>query len=291
MTEVAALRGIGNVTVAHVIERAGVSRRTFYEAFANRDDCFLAALDHAIERVSERILAECLPQTDWRERVRAGLTALLRLLDEEPFVGRLLIVESLGGGRESQERRVRALAPAVAAIDEGRSRTGAGAHSTAMTAEWVVGAVLSVLHTRLSDGAPGGLLELINPLMAMVVLPYRGPAAARRELLRPSVEAVAAEDVARSPLSGLRVRLTYRTMQVLSAVASRPGSSNRAVADLVGISDQGQISKLMARLEKSGLVENAAVARWGRSALRREPNAWQLTERGREVHEVLGTHG
>jgi DNA-binding MarR family transcriptional regulator len=78
------------------------------------------------------------------------------------------------------------------------------------------------------------------------------------------------------------MRLTYRTVRVLMAVAANPGSSNRAVADGAGIKDQGQISKLLARLQGLGLIENTGVG-----SARGGPNVWRLTEKGREVHGAV----
>ena len=82
------------------------------------------------------------------------------------------------------------------------------------------------------------------------------------------------------------MRFTYRTMRVLTAVAelSAGGScpSNRAVGEHAGIGDQGQSSKLLARLHKLGLIENQ-----GGDPARGEPNAWTLTETGRQVYESI----
>ena len=72
-------------------------------------------------------------------------------------------------------------------------------------------------------------------------------------------------------------RLTARTQLVLAKVAEYPGASNRRVADLSGIRDQGQISRLMRRLEGNGLIHNTGGATAG------VPNAWRLTPRGEEV--------
>ena len=54
LVEVAGERGAGGVTVAHIVARSGVSRRTFYELFDDREDCFLAAFDQAVERGARR---------------------------------------------------------------------------------------------------------------------------------------------------------------------------------------------------------------------------------------------
>jgi AcrR family transcriptional regulator len=262
MTEVSAERGVGNVTVARVVERAGVSRRTFYELFEDREECFLVALDDGVSRASRVVLDSYDPQARWVERVRSTLLALLGFFDAEHDVGRLLVVESLGAGRAALERRSRVLAHLVAVVDEGRREAKAGAGPTPLTAEGAVGAVLSVIHARLlacppvplrapavtdspptREGAPGSLVELVNPLMSMIVLPYLGSAAAGWELDRPvpRAERTSASNGASNPLRELDMRLTYRTVRVLLAVAANPGASNRMVADGAGVEDQGQI--------------------------------------------------
>jgi AcrR family transcriptional regulator/DNA-binding MarR family transcriptional regulator len=285
MAEVCAEHGAGNVTVAHVVERAGVSRRTFYELFRDSEDCFLAAVDDALARASQRVLPAHAAAGRWRERMRASLTALLQFLDEEPYMGRLLVVETLAGGRGALERRSQVLAPVISTVEEGRNEAKAALETTRLTAEGVVGAVLSVIHGRLLEGSRGRLVELVNPLMSMAVLPYLGPAAARRELERPDAKAAAVRgpSVTGNPLKELQMRLTYRTVRVLAAVATHPRSSNRVIADAADVNDQGQISKLLARLEKLGLIENLV----GMRSARGEPNAWTLTERGEEVHGAL----
>ena len=78
------------------------------------------------------------------------------------------------------------------------------------------------------------------------------------------------------------MRLTYRTTRVLQCIAAQVGISNREVAEEAGVADQGQISKLLARLERLGLIANT-----GEGHAKGEPNAWQLTPLGREVSQRL----
>ena len=156
-----------------------------------------------------------------------------------------------------------------------------------MTAEGIVGGVLSVLHTRLSDTDASGLTDLTGPLMGMIVLPYLGPAAARKEIEQPTPKRPAKTRLAqRDPLRDLEMRLTYRTVRVLMAVAELGGGgsypSNRAVGAHAGIPDQGQISKLLTRLHTLNLIENP-----GAGSTRGEPNAWTLTTRGKEIHRAI----
>lgn len=284
MAEECAMRGTSNVTVADVVQRAGVSRRTFYELFEDRQDCFLAALDEAIGCVSRHVLSAYRQPRSWRERMRAALEALLAFLEEEPFMGRLAIVETLGAGPEALHRRQHVLAKVVQAIDEGRAEVKRGNNDPpALAAEGALGGVLGVLHSRLTDASKEPLSGLTGELMSMLVLPYLGAAAARRELRQP-VRPIGdrRRHGSSNPLHQLEMRLTYRTVRVLLEVAAHPGSSNRELGSAADIHDQGQISKLLARLAKLGLIENG-----GAGAARGAPNAWTLTERGAEMQRVM----
>ena len=282
-------RGAANVSVGHVVGRSGVSRRTFYEIFDDREDCFLAAFDDALNHAAAVVVPAFERSGAWSARMRSALIALLECFDGDPAMGRLLIVESLAAGPGALARRQSVIARVMTIVRRGsdEART-VSQEEGALTAEGVVGAVLSVLHARLVQEDPGGLLELVGPLMGMIVLPYLGPAAARREIAQPAPRPSpnGRPTVRSDPLQELPMRLTYRTMRVLVSVAEHPGSSNRAVGQNAGIGDQGQASKLLARLHKLGLVENQ-----GGDPARGEPNAWVLTSTGQQVHESIADLG
>jgi AcrR family transcriptional regulator/DNA-binding MarR family transcriptional regulator len=283
MAEVVGERGATDVAVAHVVERAGVSRRTFYEIFEDREDCFLAALEEAIARAGCCVSAGYDPTAAWEERLRGALEAFLRFLDDEPALGRLAVVESLSAGAKARERRQAVVARIVVEIDAGREGMVAGCPATDLMAEGVVGGVSLVIHDRLLLGDRVRLVELVNPLMSMVVLPYLGPDAARQELTRPVAKAsLRGPTPPANPFKGLDMRLTYRTVRVLGAVEANPGCSNRVIGDASGVGDQGQISKLLTRLQKLGLIDNV---RAGHSSS--ATNAWTLTEQGEEVARVV----
>lgn len=285
MIDVCAEHGVADVTVAHVVERAGVSRRTFYEIYSDREECFLEAFDEGIARASRYVLDGYDETARWVDRMRGVLAALLAFLDAERATGRLLIVESLAAGDIALSRRRAAIERMIAFVDGANAELKVDKQTPSLTAEGVVGGVLSILHSRLLGDAPGTFLELTGSLASMTVLPYLGPAAARKELSRPVPKVPAkGERSERDPLSQLDMRLTYRTVRVLLAIAARPGDSNRGIAERAGVGDQGQISKLLARLEKLGLVLNESTVP-GTGA----PNAWVLSKQGEEVHATLAT--
>jgi AcrR family transcriptional regulator len=283
MAEVAAERGAANTTVAHVVARSGVSRRTFYDLFEDREDCFLAAFEEAFDKVSGRAVLAYGRSGRWRARVRAALTAVLQFVEEEPDLGRLLIVEAPVAGPRAMVRRAQVLKVLVRAIEEGREESKPRQEPPSLSAEGLVGAVLSVLYTRLVERSEGSLMDLVSPLMSMIVLPYLGQAAAKKEAERPVPTPRPRGDTQRrDPLRGLDMRLTYRTVRVLIAISTDAGASNRRIADVAGVTDQGQISKLLLRLQNLGLINNAS-----EGPAKGEANAWHLTPRGREVEDTI----
>jgi AcrR family transcriptional regulator len=108
MAQAVAEHGYGATTVAHVVAIAGVSRKTFYEHFSDKEDCFLALYDTGIAYVLRR-LAEALrdetPESDPEARIAAGLRTFLAVLAEEPAFSRAIILEVHGAGAQALARR------------------------------------------------------------------------------------------------------------------------------------------------------------------------------------------
>jgi AcrR family transcriptional regulator len=290
--EVVADRGYGGMSVARVTSRAGVSRRTFYDLFADREDCFLAVFEEAARRARLVVTEAVAGLVGWREQTRTGLAALLVFLEDERALGSLLIVDALGAGPGVLTRRARELREISEIIDRGgRASTKHAREASALTAEGIVGAVLAVIHARILEERERPLLELVNPLMGMIVLPYLGQAAAAKELSRPASKVPRPRrGPVKDPLDGLDMRLTYRTLKVLTTIADLSGRgtggpSNREVADSAEVHDQGQISKLLARLEHLGLIRNT-----GQGHAKGEANAWQLTPVGEQVEQAIHTN-
>jgi AcrR family transcriptional regulator len=270
----------GTVTVTEVLERCGCSRTVFGELFADREACLLAAFELGIERARARIAPAYATESRWLDSIKAALASFLRFLEEESALGRLCVLHAMAGGAEVLSRRMEVLEVLAAAVDRGGLEVPAGRQRPpTVIAEGVVGAVLSVIQNRLLGKEQGRLMDLYGSLLSIVVLPYLGAGAARRELMRPPPRIRLGAGAARaSPEEALEIRLTYRTARVLSAIYDYPGASNREVAERAGIVDQGQISKLLSRLQARKLI-----AKIGEGRTRGAPNAWRLTERGERM--------
>jgi AcrR family transcriptional regulator len=284
--------GYAQTTVGHITARASVSRRTFYELFANREKCLAAVMEEVLGLIAADLAAAGLEGLPWRERVRAGMAGILAFFDREPALARVCSVQALHGGPRVLERREEILAGLAAVVDEGRHEGARGKECTPLTAEGLVGGAFAIVYARLLRGEREPLTDLLSELMGMIVLPYLGPAAARREHARPvpaapagAPRSSASASAASDPLEGVRMRLTYRTARVLDCIAECPGASNRMVGDYAGVADPGQISRLLARLERVGLLANT-----GEGHTKGEPNAWALTAKGEQVAQSIRVH-
>jgi AcrR family transcriptional regulator len=184
MLKAASELGYRSTNVQDVIDRAGVSRPTFYEHFANKEDCFLAAFDTSAERLREKITEATAQGGDvWRDRLRYGLEALLRFASNEPDTARTLIVEARAGSADAVKRRVELLDSFATCIDEqARELLPLGHSLSPTTATGIVGGVEALLYARLCKGEYADLESLLPSLMYFVVLPYEGHKAAGEEL-------------------------------------------------------------------------------------------------------------
>jgi AcrR family transcriptional regulator len=102
-----AAKGYAKVTVADIVALAGVSRRTFYEHFSDKEDCFLETYETASRTLVAGVAATVGHSglTDWHDRVRLGIEAYTRMLAAEPDLAYALLVEVLGAGPRAIELR------------------------------------------------------------------------------------------------------------------------------------------------------------------------------------------
>lgn len=110
MADGVAEKGYPATTVADVVARAGVSRKTFYEQFTDKEDCFLAAYDVGVELLAGLIArAEAEAGNDWLARLKAGSRAFLDTLAAEPAFARTYLIEVLAAGPHALERRAQVM--------------------------------------------------------------------------------------------------------------------------------------------------------------------------------------
>lgn len=293
MADTIAERGTAGatVTVADVTARAGVSRAVFRALFADREACLLGAFELGVTLAEARITAALSDEMRWLDGVKLGLANFLGFVEDEPALAALCLTYSMGGGAAVVRRRAQVLGRLATFVDRGRLQVSAGRQPPPpIIAEGVVGALLAVVQNRLLLRERPPMTELYGPLLSMIVMPYLGPAVARRELARPAPSLATRAGAPATGSGGAELsvqaptaRLTYRTARVLTAIGDYPGASNREVGERAGVIDQGQISKLLARLQAQGLI-----AKTGATQARGAPNSWQLTDHGTAVVDSDG---
>jgi AcrR family transcriptional regulator len=172
MADAVGEQGYAETTVGHVLSRARMSRRTFYQLFRNREECFLAAYDVALGEAMERLaLAHGGNSGRWSGQVEAALAALFEYLASEPGLARVWLVEAPSAGAagiERHERTMKQLAERLAELRRDGEGGGANGHA-AVRFEASVGAVHRVAQARLLAGRADELPELAAD-MARVVL-------------------------------------------------------------------------------------------------------------------------
>jgi AcrR family transcriptional regulator len=215
MIESVSQRGYHATTVAHVIGLAGVSRRAFYEQFANKEECFLATYDIVVARSRKRVLDAWQGEKGWANRVHAACKALLDDVAESPKGPRLVLVDSLGIGPKARERMQlagftfeRLVATAFAAAPD-------GVGFPQLTSRGIVGGVRHVVFMRMLEERERELYGMTDEVLDWIES-YRTPAAARLRPfgapasphLPPTPAAFLARDDRRARVLGSVVHLT-----------------------------------------------------------------------------------
>jgi AcrR family transcriptional regulator len=184
MTTTVGKRGYRDAHITEVVELAGVSRRTFYEHFEGKEECFAAAYERAVQRLVMTTLGAAENETEWVDSLRAGLGALLKALTRHREGARVCFVDVLAAGPQAVARRdeaMRGFLPLFEAAPTQVPRTMRIFEALGMGRVADLG---EVLHREAAAGRTDDLPELLPELMYMMVLPFLGPEAAALELAR-----------------------------------------------------------------------------------------------------------
>ncbi len=182
MLEAVGAEGYDGASVRTVLDRTGLYRQAFYDNFADKDACYLAALELGIERFEALVARAAASEESWRGKLRAGLGALLDQLDTESDFGRGVIVEVHAAGPQALARRAEAMKRAADFIDLARVEADESESPPQIAPEGIVAGIHAIVHSRLSTGASDGFRQLLPEFMYFAVLPYFGAEAASAEM-------------------------------------------------------------------------------------------------------------
>ncbi|HVX34077.1 MAG TPA: TetR/AcrR family transcriptional regulator [Solirubrobacterales bacterium] len=174
--------GYQKTTVSMIGRRAAVSKSDFYKHFDSKDECFLTAYDHAVDRIRTAVVEACAQDAaaEWPARVRAGVTALLTTLASEPPLATIVLAEGLRAGRGIYDRYQAAVESFVPLLRDGAPDPPGAAPVPPATDEAVVGGVAALLGRRVVAGEAADLAKLIPDVLEFALAPHLGTEGARR---------------------------------------------------------------------------------------------------------------
>jgi AcrR family transcriptional regulator len=263
------------IGVHHVCQRAGISRRTFYDLYADRDACLLDTLGVAQDRLLAGVTESVVGVgPEWEDRAVAATRALVRTVCADRILGYLCVVAPLAAGRDALMLR-------RAAMDEigrllGEPPSIEPAVDVALAA--ALGGVWELLRHHLTEEASQD--DLAAVAIYALLAPFVGR---RRAVVRASAPGYPATAVARWTPSDvgtedLGLLITELTRQTLVYLDKHPDATNIAVARAVDVRHESQMSRHLARLLREGVVQRRKEGR---------TNAWRLTARGQDAVRAL----
>lgn len=178
---IAGAEGYAGMTVSAVIAKAGVSRKTFYEFFQDREDIFLAAFDRLLEQAVDGARAAYDEGDAWPERLHKLLATALDALASHPHEARVGFVEVLAAGPRALQRRDGALRAFMQFLTPGYEAAGEAAEIPPLMPEAIVGAVYEIVYARVLQERTAELPELLGQLMFCALAPFLGPVAAAEQ--------------------------------------------------------------------------------------------------------------
>jgi AcrR family transcriptional regulator len=158
------------MSVEAIIARAGVSRRTFYEHFKNKEDAFLAAYDALVRQLAGHVRRAYLKETTVRERLRAGIRAYMQFMASEPEFARMCIAEVLAAGPRALARRNEAMRMFAEIIEDNIHELVPGCPRAALAAETIVGGIHEVVFNRILTDRIDELPGLADDLLVTILM-------------------------------------------------------------------------------------------------------------------------
>jgi AcrR family transcriptional regulator/DNA-binding MarR family transcriptional regulator len=278
MVWVSATHGYAAASVERVSVRAGKSRRTFYEHFDNREACFIAALEHGFELLHDALAACCAERNTSAERLRAAAWEAICLIEDEPALTRMCVVEALAAGPAALDARRQGLDRLAAMIQDFSGVEHPG------FARALLSAGLDRLHDALTSPAaridPEELYrEVAYPCLILIFGAEKAgtltlaPPPARSSTPRARIIQASPSE----PRDRTGERLTPRLLRTLAFLAAHPGAGNTELQGELGITYASQVSRYLHRLHQKGLVT------LGEHRGRRR--SWSLSAAGHELYE------
>lgn len=166
LAEVIAEEGYLDTTVHKILKRAGISRRTFYEIFTDKEDCFLAAYQEAADHVIVLVQRACRLGGTPEIRIENSLRAMLEFAEREPQVARMCILEVMAAGEKARNRRAKTMEQLTELVAGALAERCADSDEALLRARVLVGGIHEMVYDALARGEEQGISELAGEVVA-----------------------------------------------------------------------------------------------------------------------------
>jgi AcrR family transcriptional regulator len=180
LVDTVAERGYNATTVAHITKAASVSRRTFYEHFADKEACFLAAYEMVADHIRDSMQVAAEAFEEWPQKVRAALGTMLSFLAGEPELARVCMIEPVAAGGEIAAKHRASMQGFVEILKAGRPEHSGERPLPEATEATLVGGIVSLVVREINAGRTERLEDLLPDLVELTLAPYLGGEEAAR---------------------------------------------------------------------------------------------------------------
>ncbi len=166
LAEVIAEEGYLDTTVHKILKRAGISRRTFYELFTDKEDCFLAAYEEAADHVIALVRNACREGGGPEQRIENSLRAMLEFTEREPNVAQMCIVEVMAAGEKARRRRAKTMYQLTGMVADTLEERCESRDEALLRARLLVGGVHEMVYDALARRQVKGISHLADDVVA-----------------------------------------------------------------------------------------------------------------------------
>jgi AcrR family transcriptional regulator len=177
--ELVAKRGYRDTSVDHIIKAARVGYVAFYDLFAGKEECFLAAFDRIVEEATEQVAEAVAGEEEWPLQIAAALACLIDTIAADPKRARVALIEVQAVGPKGYARYEQVVDRAVPKLREGRALSDEAAQLSKTLEEAVLGGVLWIAQQQIVKGELEDPEALLAETIQISVSPYIGDAGAK----------------------------------------------------------------------------------------------------------------
>lgn len=177
---VVAERGYEATTVSHVVELSGVSRTAFYRLFANKEECFIAAIDEIVVFLSVAVSEAWQAPGSWDERLRAAFEAFVAVVVAQPAAARACLLDAYVAGPTAVDHVNQGIAMFEAMVGQSFEQSPERAGMPPLVVRGIVGGIHKVVLSRARRGELDSLPELVPDLWQWAIS-YKTPSTPLRQ--------------------------------------------------------------------------------------------------------------